>query len=126
MKEYEIGYKKPPKDTKFKPGVSGNPNGRPKGSKNFRTLMLEKANAKISVIENGVRKEITRQEALVTQMWNLATAGDHKARSQVMDFLNKNDVTEERIDDAIEAVNESDHKILDRLLKRYGGEYVSQ
>jgi hypothetical protein len=28
-------------DTKFKPGQSGNPNGRPKGSKNKRTLALE-------------------------------------------------------------------------------------
>ena len=28
-------------DTKFKPGQSGNPNGRPKGAKNKRTLALE-------------------------------------------------------------------------------------
>lgn len=28
-------------DTKFKPGVSGNPNGRPKGSKNQITLLKE-------------------------------------------------------------------------------------
>ena len=28
-KDYEIGYKKPPKHTQFKPGQSGNPKGRP-------------------------------------------------------------------------------------------------
>src|ERR1700758_809031 len=28
--EYPVGYKKPPKHTQFKPGQSGNPNGRPR------------------------------------------------------------------------------------------------
>jgi len=28
----EVGYKRPPKATRFKPGQSGNPKGRPKGT----------------------------------------------------------------------------------------------
>ena len=32
--DYEVGYGKPPKDSRFKLGQSGNPNGRPKGSRN--------------------------------------------------------------------------------------------
>ena len=35
---YPIGYKKPPRDTQFKPGQSGNFKGRPKGAKNFATV----------------------------------------------------------------------------------------
>ena len=31
---YEVGYAKPPAATRFKPGQSGNPRGRPKGAKN--------------------------------------------------------------------------------------------
>lgn len=31
---YEVGYARPPVDSQFKPNQSGNPNGRPKGSKN--------------------------------------------------------------------------------------------
>jgi hypothetical protein len=28
--DYEVGYRRPPKHTRFKPGQSGNPLGRPK------------------------------------------------------------------------------------------------
>jgi len=30
MSDYDVGYGKPPKSGRFKPGVSGNPKGRPK------------------------------------------------------------------------------------------------
>jgi hypothetical protein len=38
---YEVGYAKPPEATRFKPGQSGNPRGRPKGSKNKRPALYE-------------------------------------------------------------------------------------
>ena len=36
---YEVGYGKPPKHTQFKPGQSGNRKGRPRGQRNFRTVV---------------------------------------------------------------------------------------
>lgn len=38
---YEVGYGRPPEATKFKPGQSGNPKGRPKGAKTRRPGMYE-------------------------------------------------------------------------------------
>jgi hypothetical protein len=35
---YAVGHKRPPLHTRFKPGQSGNPTGRAKGTKNLKTL----------------------------------------------------------------------------------------
>src|SRR5438045_2771148 len=35
---YAVGYCRPPLHTRFKPGQSGNPSGRVKGSKNLKSL----------------------------------------------------------------------------------------
>lgn len=42
MPPEKIGYKKPPKKSQFKKGKSGNPKGRPKGSKNKPQYMDKK------------------------------------------------------------------------------------
>jgi len=37
--DYRIGYARPPRDTQYKPGQSGNRKGRPKGSKDMHSEM---------------------------------------------------------------------------------------
>jgi hypothetical protein len=37
--DYEVGYGKPPRATRWKKGQSGNPNGRPKAPKDFATAV---------------------------------------------------------------------------------------
>jgi hypothetical protein len=39
--DYDVGHAKPPKHTRFQPGQSGNPRGRPKGTKNLKTDLIE-------------------------------------------------------------------------------------
>src|SRR5215203_3956811 len=55
---YEVGYRKPPKETRFRPGQSGNRRGRPKGSRinlprlneeRMKTVILEEAYRTIKV-----------------------------------------------------------------------------
>lgn len=75
---YEVGYKKPPTSGKFKKGKSGNPSGRPKGSKNFTTFLDIEMNEVIGVTEHGEHKRIPRCHASAKQFANKAVMGDIK------------------------------------------------
>jgi hypothetical protein len=75
----EVGYKRPPEASRFRPGQSGNPKGRPKGAKNFATVFAEELTTRIVVTENGKRRTITKRQAVVKQLVNKAVAGDARA-----------------------------------------------
>lgn len=75
----DVGYGKPPRATRFKQGQSGNPKGRPKGSRNFATVLQEELNTRITVTENGKRRRITKRQAVAKQLVNKGAAGDPKA-----------------------------------------------
>ena len=55
--DYKVGYKRPPLHTRFRKGQSGNPRGRPRGSKNFSTLLTEALNEPVVVTEDGRRRK---------------------------------------------------------------------
>jgi hypothetical protein len=43
-RDYEVGYGKPPRHSRFVKGQSGNPRGRPPGAKNMKTLLTKALN----------------------------------------------------------------------------------
>lgn len=77
--DYEVGYKRPPQATQFQPGQSGNRKGRPKGSLNFDTVLVKELDKRVTIQENGVRKNVTKRAVIAMQTVNKATAGNDKA-----------------------------------------------
>ena len=75
----KVGYKSPPVHSRFKPGVSGNPSGRAKGSKNLKTLFNELLSEEISVREGAGAKKMSRAEALVRGLVVGALRGDSRS-----------------------------------------------
>jgi hypothetical protein len=65
---YEVGYGRPPKATRFKPGQSGNPRGRPKGAKSIPALLEGELNRKIRVREGNRERMLTMRELLVRRL----------------------------------------------------------
>lgn len=92
--EFEVGYKRPPKATQFKPGQSGNRKGRPNGARNFSTVIEKELNSRVAVTENGRRKQVTKREIIGKQMINKAAAGDLKAISVVLNETRAQDLVQ--------------------------------
>ena len=84
--DYKVGYGKPPRGTQFLSGKSGNPKGRPKGSKNIATLFNQITLQLIQVKENGRTKTMTRLEAVLLQMTNRALSGDPRTMREFVQF----------------------------------------
>ena len=103
--DYEVGYGKPPRHSRFKKGSSGNPKGRPRGSKNSTTLLNEALDEPVVVSENGRRKTITKKEAIIKQIVNKAASGDHRAIQLLL--LNQIPLIEARLDLARSATAEA-------------------
>ncbi len=57
--------RRPPKDTRFKKGQSGNPNGRPKKISSFRADLAAELQQKLVLVENGKQQRVTKQRAFV-------------------------------------------------------------
>lgn len=76
---YVVGRGKPPEHTRFKPGQSGNPRGRPRGSVDFRQALLAAASETVVITENGRKRRLSKLDVAARQLTNKAATGDHKS-----------------------------------------------
>jgi hypothetical protein len=75
----KVGPGKPPRHTRFQPGQSGNPNGRPKGSKNFAAILQQQLRKKVTITVDGKPKRVTVQEVIARRLANDSMKGTTKA-----------------------------------------------
>ena len=81
------GDRERPRSTRFRPGQSGNPRGRPKGAQSLRGLVASALGERVEAKENGRRRRITKLEAAVKQLVNRAASGDQRATQFVFALL---------------------------------------
>jgi hypothetical protein len=120
--DYEVGYGRPPRHTRFEPGRSGNPRGRPNRSKNLATLLSEALREPVIVVENGRRRTIDKRRAIVTQIVNRSAKGDLKAIQALLPMLR--DIEDRADHGSVDpaALAEADRRMIQRITTRLGGE----
>ncbi len=77
--DYTVGYGKPPMKRRFKPDQSGNRRGRPRGSKNRRTIVREIMNEMHIFTEDGRRRRRSTLELMLLALRNRAAEGNVRA-----------------------------------------------
>ncbi|WP_114228583.1 MULTISPECIES: DUF5681 domain-containing protein [Sphingomonas] len=104
-----VGYGSPPVEHRFKKGVSGNPRGRPRGSRNqpakfnpadepTASLILEEAYRPVAIREGDKVIELPAIQAVMRAMGVSAMKGNRLAQKTMTEFVQK-----------IEASRNADH-----------------
>jgi uncharacterized protein DUF5681 len=120
-RDYEVGYGKPPRHTRFELGRSGNPRGRPGGSKNLSTLLNEALSEPVIVVENGRRRKIAKRQAIITQLVNRSAKADLKAIQILLTMLRDIEARADPGSADPAGFTEADQQIIQRIRARLRG-----
>ena len=112
-----VGYKRPPKNTQFKKGQTGNPKGRPKNIRNFTTDLRDELSELITVRENGQERKITKLRALVKALVAAAIKGDMRAANAIVTFSTKSVAGAEDMAPTTDTTTD-DQDIIDAFVER--------
>jgi Family of unknown function (DUF5681) len=85
----KVGRGNPPKHTQFRKGTSGNPKGRPKGSKNLTTYLMEAARDQVTATVGGKARKISKIQATAMQLATKAAGGDQGAIAKFLDWMDE-------------------------------------
>lgn len=108
--------RRPPKNTRFKKGQSGNPNGRPKKVSSFKADLAAELQQKLVLVENGKQQRVSKQRAFVKTLVAAAIKKDIRAVNALLACMRYFGVgAEEQI---AESFDTDDLDILENYLAR--------
>lgn len=103
---------------RFRSGLSGNPNGRPKRKHGVDAAVTRAVQEPVTITEHGRRRRRSKLDIAATQLANKGASGDQRAIKLTFDLARK---AEERAEADIirrPAMTQSDHEIAARVIAR--------
>lgn len=126
MMDYEVGYRKPPKDSQFKKGQSGNPKGRAKYTRNLKTDLTKLLGKKIPVREGDRKFKVSGQEGMLMSLMAKCLKGDTRAITTLVNLTVRMFGLEGAFPDATERLTPQEQQMLtewdDRLRNLASGD----
>lgn len=116
--DYEVGYGKPPRRTRFKPGQSGNPRGRPKGTKNLKSDLIEELDEKILIREGEQARRVSKQRAIVKTLVTKTLKGDVRAATLLTTMIMRLTDTGEGAPEVEAPLHDDERAILEGFVER--------
>jgi hypothetical protein len=83
------GYGRPPQHSRFRPGQSGNPSGRPAKVQNMTSDLLDELQEQTAIVEHGQERLISKQRAFIKALVAAAIKGDPRATSTLVSFCTR-------------------------------------
>lgn len=112
-----VGYGKPPKQYRFRPGQSGNPRGRPKGSRGFRSDIEDALRATVPITEDGKKRRISVLAAALKRLiQNAVGKGDLRAIEMLFALARQHDASSP---EATPALGSEDQALIEDFLRRH-------
>jgi hypothetical protein len=113
-----VGYGRPPRHGQFKPGVSGNRKGRPKGLLNLGTVLTTELNRQITIREGNRSRRLSKGGAFYVRTINSALNND-KAGATLINLLRAHGMIAAAPDDSREAPRtQNDAELVADFLER--------
>lgn len=113
----KVGYKNPPRHSRFKPGQSGNPKGRKKGKETLADILKGELNRKMTIREGDQEIRITKQQALVKARLNAAIKGDRHAVNTILTLMARLIGMDEGGGQSMADLREEDKQILEQFMR---------
>jgi hypothetical protein len=118
--DYDVGYSRPPTHSRWKSGTSGNPRGRPKKSKNMKTIARDTLNGSVVLNEGGNRRRISYLEAILRKQIESALKGNDKAAFVVIKICTHLGLLDEFEDKGEPQISKLEEEMLNEILEKFG------
>jgi Family of unknown function (DUF5681) len=118
---YEVGYKKPPRNRQFRKGKSGNPAGRPKRAVNVQASLTKTLSEPVLVRIDGKPRKMSSLDAGLLNLRTNMLKGDPKAFAILVKMMAAADMIKLPQESETDvSINREDQRMLDDLCARYG------